>query len=79
VIAGHNNYWLWGPKAFDGSVVIVLDGDVTPLMKNYRSITQVGRIDSPYAQSWEAHMPIYVLRGPRHPLGVLWPQLRYYE
>jgi hypothetical protein len=27
VIAGHNNYYLWGPKGFDCLVVIVLDGD----------------------------------------------------
>ena len=26
VVAGNNNYFLWGPKQFDGSVVIVLDG-----------------------------------------------------
>ena len=79
VVAGQNNYYLWGPKDFDGSVVIVLDGDVTPLMKNYRSVEIVGQIDSPYAQSWEAHMPIYVLRGPRVPLKQLWPKLKYYE
>ena len=79
VIAGHNTYYLWGPRGFDGSVVIVLDGDVTPLMKNYKRVTVVGRIDSPFAQSWEAHMPIYVLRDPRVPLKTLWPQLKYYE
>ncbi len=79
VVAGHNNFYLWGPNNFDGSVVIVLEGDVTPLMKNYRSIQVVGRIDSPFAQSWEAHMPIYVLRGPRVPLKTLWPKLKHYE
>ena len=79
VVAGQNNYYLWGPRGFDGSVVIVLDGDVTPLMKNYRSVEIVGHIDSPFSQSWEEHMPIYVLRGPRVPLKTLWPRLKYYE
>jgi hypothetical protein len=79
VIAGHNNYFLWGPKGSDGSVVIVLFGDVAPLMQNYRSVQIVGHIDSPFAQSWEAHMPIYVLRNPRVPLTALWPKLKYYE
>ncbi len=79
VIAGHNNYYLWGPRGFDGSVVIVLYGDVTPLMKNYRSVQIVGRIDSPYARSFEAHMAIYVLRGPHVPLKTLWPRLKHYE
>ena len=79
VVAGHNNYFLWGPKGLDGAVVIVLFGDVAPLMQNYRSIQIVGHIDSPFAQSWEAHMPIYVLRNPRLPLTTLWPKLKYYE
>ena len=79
VIAGHNNYYLWGPKGFDGSVVIVLDGDVTPLMNNYTSVQVVGHIDSPFAESYEAHMPIYLLRGPRVPLQTLWPKLKHYE
>jgi dolichyl-phosphate-mannose-protein mannosyltransferase len=79
VVAGQNNYYLWGPKDFDGSVVIVLYGDVTPLMKNYRRVEIVGHIDSPYAPSYEAHMPIYVLRGPRVSLKTLWPKLKYYE
>ena len=79
VVAGQNNYYLWGPKGYDGSVVIVLDGDVAPLMKNYRSIRVVGRIDNPYAESWEANMPIFVLRDPRVPLQTLWPQLKYYD
>ena len=79
VVAGNNNYYLWGPKKFDGSVVIVLDGDVTPLMRNYQSIQIVGRIDNHFAQSWEAHMPIYVLRHPRLSLKTLWPQLKHYE
>ncbi len=79
VVAGQNNYYLWGPKGYDGSVVIVLYGDVTPLMKNYRDIRVVGRIDSPFAPSYEAHMPIFVLRRPDLPLKTLWSQLKHYE
>lgn len=50
----------------------------TPLMDNYRSVTTVGRIDTPYAQSFETNLPIYILRGPRVPLAVLWPKLKFY-
>ena len=48
-------------------------------MKNYASVTVVGRIGSPFAESYEAHMPIFVLRGPRVPLKDLWPKLKYFE
>src|SRR5262249_41784574 len=26
-MSGHNNYWLWGPGDFDGSVLIIIGGD----------------------------------------------------
>jgi hypothetical protein len=77
-VSGHNNYFLWGPKGFDGAAVIVIGNDVRPLMNNYRSVTTVGRIDTPYAQSFETDLPIHVLRGPRVPLAVLWPRLKFY-
>ncbi|HUO92357.1 MAG TPA: glycosyltransferase family 39 protein [Rhizomicrobium sp.] len=77
-IAGHNNYFLWGPKT-DGQVVIVLGRDVIPLLANYRDAAVAGRIDSPYAESWETGLPILILRHPRVPLAVLWPRLKYYE
>jgi 4-amino-4-deoxy-L-arabinose transferase-like glycosyltransferase len=79
VVSGHNNYALWGPKGFDGSTVIVLARDVTPLMRNYRQAQIVGWIETPYAEAFETHIPIYVLTRPRLPLNVLWPHLRHYD
>jgi hypothetical protein len=78
-IAGHNNYWLWGPGPTDGSVVISLGPTPTQLAANYRSITVAGQIDSPYALPYDAHPTIVVLRGPIRPLAQIWPTLRFYE
>src|SRR5215469_145339 len=78
VTSSHNNYYLWGPKG-DGAVVITLGRDVTPLLANYRDVTVVGRIDNPYAESWETGLPILVLPHPRVPLDVLWPKLKHYD
>ncbi len=78
-VSAHNNYFLWGPKNDDGAVVITLGGDVGQLMANYSSAQIVGHIDSPYAIPYETDVPIYVLRGPRMPLSVLWPKLKHYE
>jgi hypothetical protein len=77
-MAAHNNYFLWGPKG-DGSVVITLGRDVIPLLVNYRDVSVVGRVDNPYAESWETGLPILVLRHPRVPLAVLWPKLKHYD
>jgi hypothetical protein len=77
-ISSHNNYFLWGPGATDGSVVITV-GDVAVLMNNYRSARLVGHIDNAYAESWETNLPIYVLTEPHVPLSVLWPKPKHYE
>ncbi|MFI4974511.1 MAG: glycosyltransferase family 39 protein [Caulobacterales bacterium] len=78
-ISGNNNYFLWGPKGFDGSVVIALGGDHDQLSRMFNSIEVAGAIHNPYAMPYETNVPIYVLRGPRMPLNDLWPSLKHYE
>jgi Dolichyl-phosphate-mannose-protein mannosyltransferase len=76
-ISAHNNYYLWGPRGYDGSVMIVLGGDPRWYAKMFRSVDVAGHTDNPYAQPSEIQ-PIYVLRGPQIPLGVIWPALKRY-
>jgi Dolichyl-phosphate-mannose-protein mannosyltransferase len=78
-ISGNNNYYLWGPKGFEGSVVIALGGDHDRLSKMFRSVQVVGEIHSRYAMPYETDVPIYVLRDPREPLSTLWASLKHYE
>jgi hypothetical protein len=78
-ISSHNSYFLWGPKGFDGSVVIMVGGEASAIAANYRDIQAAGRLDSPYALPSETDLPIYVLRSPRAPLSETWPTLKHYE
>jgi hypothetical protein len=78
-ISGHNNFFLWGPDGFDGSVVIVVGGNPARYAEHYRSVEQVGELDNRFAMSYETNIPIFVLRGPRAPLTAVWPMLRHYE
>jgi Dolichyl-phosphate-mannose-protein mannosyltransferase len=78
-ISGQNNYFLWGPRGHDGSVVIVIGGNRDQMMKQFRSVDQVGYINTPYAIPEESDKPIYVLRGSKTPLATMWPKLRKYE
>ena len=75
-ISGHNNYFLWGPKGYDGSVVITLGGDRAQLSGMFRRVEIAGEVDCPYAMPYETHLPIYVLREPRQSLATMWPSLR---
>lgn len=78
-ISGHNNYYLWGPRGHDGSVLIILGGSTKHYADLFRSWRIGGRIDSPHAMAYETNQPIYVLRGMKVPLAKYWPQARHYE
>jgi len=78
-ISGHNNYYLWGTRGYDGSVVLTVGGDPARYAKNFESVERAGELDAPFAVSYESHIPIYVLRGSRIPLAKLWPRLKHYE
>jgi len=78
-VSGHNNYFLWGPRGHDGSVVIIIGGTPAKYASLFRSATLAGRIDSPYAMPYETDQPIYVLRDMKPPLQTYWPQTKHYQ
>jgi 4-amino-4-deoxy-L-arabinose transferase-like glycosyltransferase len=78
-ISSHNNYYLWGPRGHDGSVMIVIGGNYRQMVGLFRSVEQVGMTDAPYAMPYETGQPIYVLRGLKEPMAVLWPTLKKYQ
>ena len=78
-ISGHNNYFLWGPRGHDGSVVIQIGGERDDYLKEFRQVEQAGFIDTPYAMPYETNQPIWVQRGLKMPLAVRWPGVKNYE
>ena len=78
-IGGHNQYWLWGPRGADGSVIIELGGTREEHLREFASVEQAGEIDDPYAMPYESGRPIWVERGLKQPLSVLWPKAKHYE
>jgi hypothetical protein len=78
-ISGHNNYFVWGPRGHDGSVVIVIGGNLAEMKTQFRSVEQAGFIDTPYAMPYETGKPIYVLRDAKVPLAAMWSGLKHYQ
>ena len=78
-LSGHNNYFLWGPHAADGKVLIIIGGDTRHYADLFRSYMVAGHIDAPYAMPYETNLPIYVLRGMKMPLARFWPMVKAYE
>jgi hypothetical protein len=78
-LSGHNNYWLWGPRGFDGEVMVVLAADAEDLRRLYASVELAGRTSCRYCMPYEDGKPIWIARRPRAPLGDVWPRLKHYD
>jgi hypothetical protein len=78
-ITGHNQYFLWGPRSHDGSVMIIIGGNPKHYAAIFKNVEVAGHTDSPYSMPYETGQPIYVLRGLKMPLSALWPQVKNYS
>ena len=78
-ISGHNQYWLWGPRGHDGSVVLRFGGSRAALLKNYGSVTLVGEFQSRWAMPWEIGKPLWLCRDRKRPFESDWASFRHYD
>jgi hypothetical protein len=78
-ISGHNNYFIWGPRGHDGSVIIRLTGKPEALREAYAQIHIVGKIESPYAMPDETNLFVVVCRNRKSSLIEDWSQFKNYN
>jgi 4-amino-4-deoxy-L-arabinose transferase-like glycosyltransferase len=75
-LSGHQTYFLWGPRAYSGNCLVVLDDNRERLEELFEHVEYVGTsADNPYAL--ERQIAVYVCRGARFgTLEKVWPQLK---
>ncbi len=78
-ISGHNQYFLWGPRGHDGSVIIIVGGSPQHYADLFGRFDVAGQVDTPYAMPIETDQPIYVLRDMKAPLQSVWPTVKHYR
>ncbi len=76
--SGHNSYWLWGPPPGRGASVITVGEDPDDVAKSYTEVTVVDSTRCEWCMPYENGRPIILGRGPRAPLGTIWPHTRKY-
>ncbi|HEV2273440.1 MAG TPA: hypothetical protein VGR96_04705, partial [Acidobacteriaceae bacterium] len=75
-ISAANNYWIWGPRAYTGQSIILLDEDSPEKYAGRcKSLTVVARPSDPYSRPDE-NFPIYHCRGLTPNPQSLWPKLK---
>jgi len=77
-VSPHNNYFLWGTRGHDGSVVIRLGGERDQLLKTYASVEAAGQFDVPWAMPYETGRTVWICRGRHPPLDAVWVSLKKY-
>ena len=78
-ISGHNNYWLWGPRGWDGRTVIVVGGREEQVRALFESVEQAGATDCGHCMPYENGLPVWIARGLRLPVAEAWPRLKHYD
>ncbi len=75
-ISAHNSYWLWGPRDYDGSIVIVLGSDGSGDREHFQSVIDTGqKTDNPWSREDE-HFTIWLCRGLKWDLRTVWPEMK---
>lgn len=77
-ISGHQNYFLWGPRMYTGSVMIVFGKDRPTLERDFDSVEEFTRDTNPYVEPYERG-PIFICRGLHGNLQTLWPKMKSWE
>ncbi len=77
-ICNHQSYWLWGPRDYDGSIVIVLGSDGTGDRDHFASVEVAGHVAHPYSRRDE-HFDIFLCRGFTGDLRQAWAKIKKYD
>jgi hypothetical protein len=78
-ISTHNAYWMWGPGAYDGSLLIVIGPVSDAVAAEFESFQLAGHRSCAYCNPYEAELEIYVARGLRIPVSEAWAKLKHYQ
>jgi Dolichyl-phosphate-mannose-protein mannosyltransferase len=79
VICTHQNYFLWGPREYNGEIMILVgSNNIEDARSHFASIAPVAEISNLYAMPYE-NRPILLARGLKGNLQQLWPQLKNWD
>ena len=74
-ISGHQNYFLWGPRDYNGDIVIVLGDTEEGLRDDCDSVTVGATPHNPYAYRYE-NRPVLLCRGLKWNLQTDWSRVK---
>jgi hypothetical protein len=77
-ISSHQNYFLWGPRTYTGSVMVVFGESRGKLESEFDSVVEFTQDTNPYLEPYERG-PVFICRGLHENLQALWPKMKNWE
>ena len=77
-ISSHQSYFMWGPRDYDGSVIILLGSKKSDAIDKFDSVEERDDVGVPYGMGGE-HFKILVCRGLKKPLPAMWNDLKHWN
>ena len=74
-ISKNESFWLWGPRGYTGSMVIVLGSDGVGDREHFKTVEAVGEVRSPYARADE-QFTLFLCRDLSVRFAELWPKIK---
>lgn len=74
-ISKAETFWLWGPRNYTGSTVIVLGSNGKGDHEFFRTVEAVGRVNDSYSRADE-RFEIFLCRDMHPELQILWPKIK---
>jgi 4-amino-4-deoxy-L-arabinose transferase-like glycosyltransferase len=78
-ISGQNQYYFWGPRGYDGSVVIHINGSPDRWRTFCASIEMAGTFGAPLVMPYENDRPIFICRGLKVPFAEAWEMFKRFQ
>jgi hypothetical protein len=76
-LSGHQNYFLWGPRDWNGEVILVLNTNDEDERELFGSVEDLGQIvSSPWAMPFERQTHIFLCRNLKVSVRDLWPRVK---
>lgn len=80
VISGHNNYFLWGPGACTGQVIIGVGYSPADFQAGYADVTLVDVVKCQFCVTFEQEVPIVVGSNPRFSnISQQWGAVKHFD
>ena len=79
-ISGHNNYYVWGPGACTGQVLITIGISISTMRQAYQNVTTLMTNECSRCIGYEQVLPIYLCTRPNFTsIATEWQAVRHYD